>query len=202
MSRPVLSVERLIYLATLYRLVEGSSQKEVSHFRVMEEARLTTESGKDAFNYLEREKLIRFNHLLGSVRITEEGLKRLAAALKPLGGLPPVGNETNNFVNIEHVKEAQFNFGAVNSMGPLPVEELKTLMEILRDSLPVLKVDSNRKSAVGSSIEVLEKELESAQPKKNRIAAALSRIADALDNIPIFYDAVRFLLWRVFTSQN
>lgn len=78
--------ERLRYLETLYKMVDGSPRKTALHNQVLLEAGLTSESGEDAFQYLLNEGLIIPQRFEGVLSITHRGVKECESALRVAGG--------------------------------------------------------------------------------------------------------------------
>lgn len=65
--------ERFVYLKTLYKMVDLSPVHTVNHHAITVQAKLTSESARDAFYYLLNEGLIKAHDYDGTVSVTHKG---------------------------------------------------------------------------------------------------------------------------------
>lgn len=195
--------QRFIYLKSLYKMVDGSPVHTVNHHDIAVQAKLTSESARDAFYYLLNEGLIKAHDYDGTVSITHQGVKAYEAAIinskeqLVLQG----GGVTNNIVQIRgKVSESLIHFGNQTSSlefySPEEMKDIGEFVELLKERLPSLDMDKKGKALISTEIKTIERELKAEKPKTHLIVAAMQNLKGALTN-SLFDATVRFLLSKL-----
>lgn len=181
-------MQRFQYLAALYKLVDGSPLTNVDHQVVVREADLDEQRGLAVFHYLLNEGLIDCQHPVGKISITHQGVKTYEALLDNYAAeqnLPDSNTTINNIVNINGmVADSQLTFGnqaATLETNPPSLEDITAIIELFRERLATVNVDSQTKTSILSELETLETQLKSSKPKRQLINTAIKNLKGALN---------------------
>lgn len=188
--REEMKEKRFQFLHRLYELTGGDESKPFSMFEIGEELGFDEDLTGIIEQYLSGEGLI--NHGSGGfgtcdrdVGISHRGIKEIEEALdkpdRPTHYFPPA-----NIIYIGEMRNSQIQQGSpeatqVATFNENMYEELKEVIQSLKESIDQLGIDQQQKSELQADIQTIEAQRSSSKPKAAIITECLGSIKRILE---------------------
>ena len=189
-AREEVKEKRFQFLHRLHELTGGDTSKLFSMFEIGEELGFDEDLTGIIEQYLSGEGLI--NHGSGGfgnrgrdVGISHRGVKEIEEALykpdRPTHYFPPA-----NFIYIGEMRNSQIQQGSpeatqVATFNENRYEELKEVIQSLKESIDQFGIDQQQKSKLQTDIQMIEAQISSSKPKATIITNCLGSIKRILE---------------------
>ncbi|MGR3309885.1 MAG: hypothetical protein ACUZ77_03840 [Candidatus Brocadiales bacterium] len=177
--------KRFQFLKKLYEMTEGDRYKSFVKYQIGEGLDFDKELTDKITQYLNGEELINFPVIGGYVAISHEGIREVEEALsnpdEPTSHFPPiniiyVGTMTNSQIQLNSPEATQ-----IVTIDGDKLEELKDLIQSLRESINQLNLQPQQKSDFQAEIQTIEAQTSSSKPKASSITECLGSIRRILE---------------------
>lgn len=181
--------KRFQFLLRLYELTEGDEHKFVSMWEIGQELGFQVDLTQKITQYLTGEGLIKFQAIGGIIGITHWGVREIERALsnpdEPTTHFLPVS--TINIVSVERMIDSQIQQAGSKSTQVVTIceerlEELKEIIQLLKDSVDQLGLSLLQKSDLQAEIHTIEAQMLSSKPKNKIITECLKSIRSILES--------------------
>jgi len=173
-------------LRTLYNLAGGDESKLFNMFKIAEELGFDRALTENIVQYLKKEGLIEFKGPRNMIRISHDGIQKIEEALSnPDIPTPP---PPTNIVSIgqminSQIQQASPEATQVGTVNEDRYEELKEVIQSLKESIDKLDLESQDKSDIQAEIQTIEAQMSSSKPKVTIITECLGSIRRILEGV-------------------
>lgn len=188
MSVEEMKKKRFQFLHSLYEVTEGNEQKIVNMRKLGQELRFQSSLTQSIVQYLQGEGLIETIGHGGTIRITHLGVREVEEALsnpdKQTDHFLPFN--TVNIVSVEKMIDSQIQQAGSRSTQAITIseerhEELKEIIQLLKDSIDQLDLSSLQLSDLQAEIHTIEAQMLSSKPKDKIITECFKSIRSILE---------------------
>jgi len=175
--------KRFQFLYTLYNLAGGDEFKWFNMFQIGKELGFDRALTDNIVRYLKRERLIELGprNIIG---ISHDGIRKIEEAL-PNPDIPTPPPPTNivaigQMINSQ-IQQASPEATQVGTVNEDRYEELKEVIQSLKESIDKLDLESQDKSDIQAEIQTIEAQMSSSKPKVTIITECLGSIRRILE---------------------
>lgn len=177
--------KRFQFLRRLYEETEGSKFNRVDSYQVGEKHGFDRDLTDKITQYLNDENLIKFVGLNTSlIEITHEGVREVEEALSnpdaPTTHFPPLNIIIGPVIN-SPIQQGSPQATQEVIIGEDKCEELKGLLQSLKESIDKLGLEAQAKSDLQADIQTIEAQMSSSKPKLTIITECVGSIRNILE---------------------
>jgi hypothetical protein len=179
--------KRFQFLHRLYELADGDEHSFFDPSQIGQEIGFDEELTYKIVQYLEAERLVRTVDLGGDIVISHFGVREIEEALtnpdSPTPHFLPI-----NIISIGQMTNSQIQQGSPEAKLIVPIEgdkfeELKRIIQSLKESLDQLGLESLKKSDLVAQIQTMEAQMSSSKPNARIISWCLGAIQRILEGV-------------------
>ena len=177
--------KRFQFLYRLYELSEGDESKWFNMFQIGEKLGFDSDLTEKIAQYLKGEGLIEFQGISGIIGITHRGIREVEEALShpniPTSHFLPVNVISINQMVNSQIQQASPEATQIVGISENKYEELKEVIQSLKESIDKLNLEPQQKSDLQAEIQTIEAQMSSSKPKATIITECLSSIRRVLE---------------------
>ncbi len=177
--------KRFQFLYKLYNLTGGDEFKWFNMFQIGEEQGFDRDLTANIAQYLKGEGLIEFRALDGIIGISHWGVREIEEALSnpdiPTPHFPPINIISIGQMISSQIQQASPEATQVVTIDEDRYEELKEVIQSLKESIDKLDLESQNKSNLQAEIQTIEAQMSSSKPKVTSITECLGSIRRILE---------------------
>ena len=176
--------KRFQFLNRLYELSGGDELEHVNMFKIGEELGFDKNSTRIIVQYLEAEGLIETKSMAGEIGILHKGVLEVEEALSnpnvPSNYFPPVN--TLNIISVgqmtnSQIQQANSEATQISTITESKYEELKQVIQVLKESIEKLELPPQDKSDIRALIQKIDTQMSSSRPKSVIISESLKSLS-------------------------
>jgi hypothetical protein len=177
--------KRFQFLYKLYNLTGGDEFKWFNKFQIGEEQGFDRDLTANIAQYLKGEGLIEFRAIGGIIGISHWGVREIEEALSnpdiPTHHFPPINIISIGQMISSQIQQASPDATQVVTIDEDRYEELKEVIQSLKESIDKLDLESQNKSNLQAEIQTIEAQMSSSKPKVTIITECLGSIRRILE---------------------
>jgi len=179
--------KRFQFLHRLYELADGDEHSFFDPSQIGQEIGFDEELTYKIVQYLEGEGLVRTVDLGGDIVISHFGVREIEEALtnpdSPTPHFPPVNVISIGQMINSQIQQASPEATQLVIIGEDKYEELKKIIQALKESLDQLGLEQLKKSDLVAQIQTMEAQMSSSKPNAGIISWCLSTIQRILEGV-------------------
>jgi hypothetical protein len=177
--------KRFQFLNKLYKLTGGDEFKWFNMFQIGKELGFDNALTENIAQYLRDEGLIEFRALGGIIGISHQGVREIEKAFSnpdiPTSHFPPINIIAIGQMISSQIQQASPEATQVGTINEDRYEELKKVIQSLKESIDKLDLDWQHKSDIQAEIQTIEAQMSSSKPKVTIITECLGSIRRILE---------------------